>query len=57
MKSYWLYLESYSFIFEGVQGLIIYNALSGSVVTDNRDFEVKDFIRKLMLPDMDTVYF
>ena len=25
MKSYWLYLESYSFIFEGVQGLIIYN--------------------------------
>ena len=57
MKSDWLYLESYSFIFEGVQGLIIYNTLSGSVVTDNRDFEVKDFIRKLMLPDMDTVYF
>lgn len=51
MKNYWLYLESYSFIFEGIQGLIIYNTLNGRVVEDHNSSDVQNLIKQLMLPD------
>lgn len=50
MKYYWLYLESYSFIFEGVQGHIIYNTLNGKTVRDNLNFDIYVIIEQLKLP-------
>lgn len=36
MKKYWLYLEPYTFVFEGRQGAIVYNSINGeSISIDN----------------------
>lgn len=33
MKKYWLYLEPYTFIFEGRQGAIVYNSINGESIS------------------------
>lgn len=50
MKRYWLYLEPYVFVFEGRQGVIIYNTLSASVVSVDSDV-VLPFVYDLNLAD------
>lgn len=47
MKNYWFYLEPYSFLFEGKQGIVIYNTLNGKVVRCENDIVVSDILSRL----------
>jgi len=37
MKKFWFYIEPYSFIFEGKQGLLLYNTLNGKASLAKRN--------------------
>ena len=50
MKRYWLYLEPYSFVFEGEQGAIVYNTLNSRII-HVRSTVVLDLVRILNLSD------
>lgn len=47
----WIFLEPYSFIFEGKQGYIIYNTLNGNIVNSYNSKTVKDLIRRIKQSD------
>lgn len=50
MKTYWFYLESYTFILEGRQGMLTYNTLNGAVVRDGGRKEIRTLLEQLQLP-------
>lgn len=50
MNKYWLYLEPYSFIFEGIQGAIIYNTLNASILMIENENEIMGIIKQLKSP-------
>lgn len=47
MKKFWFYLEPYSFVFEGKQGIVIYNTLNGKIIQCNDDLIVHDILNQL----------
>lgn len=43
-NKYWLYLEPYSFVFDGVNGAIVYNTLNGNVIDIPMDASMQSVV-------------
>lgn len=50
MKTYWFYLEPYTFIMEGWQGMMTYNTLNGAIVKDKHIQKIQTLLKQLQLP-------
>ena len=51
MKNIWIFLEPYSFIFEGVQGYVIYNTLNGEIIKSNNSKTINNIIKEIKESD------
>ena len=47
MKKYWLYLEPYTFVFEGRQGAIVYNSINGESIKVSNTSNLLGIIEEL----------
>ena len=50
MKYYWLYLESYVFVFKTNEKVLFYNSLSGHHFVVNSEMPLKEIISKILKP-------
>lgn len=48
MKKFWFYIEPYSFIFEGSQGLLLYNTLNGKSSFANRNTKAAETLHEVL---------
>ncbi len=50
MGKYWLYLETYAFIFKGIQSYLIYNSFSGHLFEAQRNRAIDKIIQGILKP-------
>jgi pseudo-rSAM protein len=51
MNTYWLYLESYTFVFTDESSFLFYNSLSGEHFTVTKNTGIDNFVNKLLAPN------